>query len=210
MVAEPQKYILTLPDHLAYSTSPVPERVNPPRSPGSLLYDLTFTRKVVTPVVKLSPFVPDPISGRRPVAPPPPQLVDREEEHEVEEVRNSRRFGRVLKYLVRWRGYGIEHDSWEPASNPRKVKDFHDRHPDAVRVLWTSPMSPTTALPLRMTPAALDQSWERWRSRKAPGSAQSYFDIFSQQSGVSGLVNSWHGRQESSRRVAATLKGGVM
>jgi len=52
--------------------------------------------------------------------PPPPQLVDGELEYEVEairahKVRSSGRSTTVL-FLVNWKGYGREHDTWEPGS----------------------------------------------------------------------------------------------
>jgi hypothetical protein len=38
------------------------------------------------PVVKLSPALPDPIPGRQPAPPPPPTLIDGEEEYEVKAI----------------------------------------------------------------------------------------------------------------------------
>ena len=45
---------------------------------------------------------------------PPPDLVDREEEYEVEKVVDSRRFGRgrALQYLVKWKGYPDSENQW--------------------------------------------------------------------------------------------------
>ncbi len=48
---------------------------------------------------------------------PPPVtiLMDGEQEHEVERILDHRQEGRRSKsYLVRWTGYGPEHDTWEP------------------------------------------------------------------------------------------------
>ena len=41
---------------------------------------------------------------------------------------------RKLHYLVRWEGFGVEHNSWEPWDNihtPGLVADFHRKHPRA-------------------------------------------------------------------------------
>jgi hypothetical protein len=43
----------------------------------------------IFPMVKLSPALPDPIPGRRPAPPPPPTLVDGEEEYEVKAILDS-------------------------------------------------------------------------------------------------------------------------
>ena len=48
---------------------------------------------------------------------PPPVtiLMDGEQEHEVEKILDHRQENRRSKsYLVRWTGYGSEHDTWEP------------------------------------------------------------------------------------------------
>ena len=67
-------------------------------------------------VSKLKPYK---ASGR--VQPPPvPIEIEGELEYEVERVLDKRltkrsRRNNVVEYLVKWLGYGHEHNSWEPA-----------------------------------------------------------------------------------------------
>ena len=89
------------------------------------------------------PHIPDTIPGRIPPQ-PPPLVIDGEEEWEVEEILDSQKKPRTrlpilrnMEYLVRWKGYGPEHNSWEPAENlensPELVETFHRRFPNALR-----------------------------------------------------------------------------
>ena len=58
---------------------------------------------------------------------PPPDLIDGEEEYEVEEILQSRRFGRGRKvqYLVKWKGYPESDNQWV---------DWDDLHADEMIV----------------------------------------------------------------------------
>jgi len=54
----------------------------------------------------------------------------------VEEILYSRMVNWKLCYLVKWEGFGVEHNSWEPWDNvhaPELVADFYQRHPGAAR-----------------------------------------------------------------------------
>ena len=85
-------------------------------------------------VVKLLPAPPDLIVGRRPRPPPPPEIVGGEQRYEIDEVIDSRMKGRRLLYLVRWKGYGREENSWIPQGDldaPQLIADFHRTHPNA-------------------------------------------------------------------------------
>ena len=78
-----------------------------------------------------------PTSGQAAAAPPEPISKDGEEEYEVEEVLDSRVFKGRLEYLVRWKGYGPEEDSWENGLElaegaAEAIADFHAAHPDAI------------------------------------------------------------------------------
>src|SRR5277367_2139356 len=87
-------------------------------------------------VVKLLPAPPDPIPGRRPAPPPLPEVVNGEEEWIVEEILDTKMMNRKLRYLVKWEGYGVEHNSWEPWDNvhaPELIAEFYWRHPGAAR-----------------------------------------------------------------------------
>src|SRR5919198_2652876 len=92
-------------------------------------------------VVKLTPALPDPIPGRRHTPPPEPELIDGEEEYVVEEILNSQMFHKKLQYLIKWEGYGIEHNSWEYATEvhaPQWIRDFHRKNPAAPKFIRTA------------------------------------------------------------------------
>jgi len=87
-------------------------------------------------VVKLSAAPEDPIPGRKPQTPPPPIVVDGEPEWEVEEILDSRWHRRRFQFLIKWKGFGREHNSWEVASNvktPDLVAEYYQKHPAAPR-----------------------------------------------------------------------------
>src|SRR6267154_2275823 len=90
----------------------------------------------VFPVVKLIPAPADPILGCRSDPPPDPVLVDREEHYEVKAILDSQVFQRQLQYLVQWKDYNYEHNSWENAvdvHSPLLVDKFYFTHPAAPR-----------------------------------------------------------------------------
>jgi len=68
-------------------------------------------------IVKLSAAPDNPILGRKPQAPLPPIVVDGEPEWEVEEVLDSRWHWRRFQFLIKWKGFNREHNSWEVASD---------------------------------------------------------------------------------------------
>ncbi|KAF8760805.1 Chromo (CHRromatin Organization MOdifier) domain [Rhizoctonia solani] len=72
---------------------------------------------------------------RDPVPLPPVVTADGEEEYTVERILDSKKVGRQVKYLVKWKGYGPEDNTWEPkahlANAPEKLAKFHREHPEA-------------------------------------------------------------------------------
>jgi len=87
-------------------------------------------------VVKLTPAPDDPIMGRKTEDHPPPIVIDGEVEWEMEEILDSRWHRRRFQYLIKWKGYGREHNSWKSASEvfaPELTVEFHCKHPGAPR-----------------------------------------------------------------------------
>ena len=87
-------------------------------------------------IVKLSAALEDLILGRKLQALLPPIIVNGEEEWEVEEILNSRWYQRRFQFLVKWKGFSREHNSWEVASDvkaPDLVAEYYRKHPAAPR-----------------------------------------------------------------------------
>jgi hypothetical protein len=89
-------------------------------------------------VIKLRRFEPDQIAERpKPLRPEPEIDEAGEKVYEVEMLLDSRIHRRQFQYLVKWKGYGPEYNTWEPAKNlgnaKRRVKEFHDRNPEALK-----------------------------------------------------------------------------
>lgn len=80
----------------------------------------------------LEPYHLNAIAGRRSPTPPPVDLE--ESEYQIEKVRTSElKKGRVM-YLVSWKGYGPDDDTWEPYENLKDggaelVRKFHLDNP---------------------------------------------------------------------------------
>ena len=85
-------------------------------------------------VVKLTPALDDLITGWKTEDHLPPIVIDREPEWEVEEILDSRWHQRRFQYLIKWKRYGREHNSWEFASEvstPELTAEFHRKYPGA-------------------------------------------------------------------------------
>src|ERR1700720_764057 len=85
----------------------------------------------VFPVVKLLPALEDPIPGRQSKPPPDPILVDGEEHYEVEAILDSRMSRGRLQFLIQWKDYSYEHNSWENATDVHSsalVNEFYSTH----------------------------------------------------------------------------------
>jgi hypothetical protein len=66
-------------------------------------------------------------SQKKPM-PPPPDIVEEEEEYEIEEIRRHRRKGRGTQYLVHWKGYGNEDDTWLPRSSLENAEEILSKY----------------------------------------------------------------------------------
>ena len=85
-------------------------------------------------VVKLTPAPHDPIEGCHPIPPPPPELIEGEEEYLVEEILDSKMFHGRLRFLIKWEGYSMEHNTWEYATDvhaPICLEKFYQKNPSA-------------------------------------------------------------------------------
>ena len=65
---------------------------------------------------------------------PPPDLINREEEYEVEHIVNHHLYkkARKLQYLIKWKGYPESDNTWEPANQVHAfdlIKLYHQYSP---------------------------------------------------------------------------------
>lgn len=121
----------------------LPRRLGPYKVKAKLS-DLTYELELpeslkihpVFHVSLLSPHHEDDIPGRT-QPPPPPIEVEGDLEYEVDEVVDARRFRRKFQYLVRWKGYSREHDTWVNAEDmgnaQAKIRAFYRKKPNAPR-----------------------------------------------------------------------------
>src|SRR5258708_32619192 len=84
-------------------------------------------------VGRLEKYVEDTF-GRKPIPLPPVITANDEEEYEIERILNSQRKGPYkVEYLVRWKNYGPEEDSWINSSDMEHaqelVNEFHTLNP---------------------------------------------------------------------------------
>ena len=107
-------------------------------------------------VVKLLPAPDDPIPGRQ-ADPLPPDLIDGEEHFELEAILDSHFQRNRLEYLIKWKGYGYEHNSWVLERDmvaQDLVAKFHRDHPSAPRRIRHTAFQSLTFCQLRSLPHA--------------------------------------------------------
>jgi hypothetical protein len=100
---------------------------------GCLAYKLDFPDNWrIHPVISVAQLEPAPASDPfgRTVDPSPAVEIDGDEEFEIDAILESQIRGRQKKlhYLVRWKGWGPEHDAWIPASDLTHAADLVDEY----------------------------------------------------------------------------------
>jgi transposase InsO family protein len=70
--------------------------------------------------------------------PPLPVIIADQEEFEVDQIVDSRKHRGRVQYLVHWKGYSDQDNTWEPPENlthsAELLQDFHHKYPDKPRV----------------------------------------------------------------------------
>jgi hypothetical protein len=107
---------------------------------GTNVYKLKFPPTVRVHnsinVRDLKPYVPNEFPNR--VQPPPePVIIGENIEYEVERILDSKLLRGQVKYLVRWKGFGPESDTWQSprdlANAPDMCAEFHNQYPSKPR-----------------------------------------------------------------------------
>src|ERR1700730_2586231 len=62
----------------------------------------------------LTPYLPPSFPSQNPPPPPPATIEDDHLEYEVEAILDVKKVGWGVKYLVKWLGYPVEENTWEP------------------------------------------------------------------------------------------------
>jgi len=60
-------------------------------------------------------------------------IIKGEEEYKVEKILNKRKFKGRNRYLVQWRGYMVEEDTWKPRKNLENIQELVDRFKEEYR-----------------------------------------------------------------------------
>ena len=86
---------------------------------GKAAYKLELPdRWEIHPVFHVSLLKPFHTGPGRVVPPPPTVIIDGEPEYQVETIQKHREAKRgkrkYYEYLIKWLGYGVEHNTWEP------------------------------------------------------------------------------------------------
>jgi hypothetical protein len=55
---------------------------------------------------------------------PPADLLDKEEEYEMEAIIAHKKQSHGLQFLIKWKGYLIFNNSWEPQKNLKHASDI--------------------------------------------------------------------------------------
>jgi hypothetical protein len=155
-----------------YGPFPIKQKI------GESAYELTLatTWRGIHPVFNeslLTPFWPPKFPSQQKPPPPPPIQIQGDLHYEVNFIWDSRLRRGKLQYLVHWKGYPREEETWEPVSNitaaKDAVRDFHRAHPNAPR--------PTNTRQLKFVPITVDDSVPcnttkqvfHWTKGKFPG-----------------------------------------
>ena len=79
----------------------------------------------------LSPFKETDVHGPN-YTDPPPDILNGEEEWEVESILSHRGTGTRRRFLIKWKGYGDNNNTWEPEENLKHartmLKQYKKRH----------------------------------------------------------------------------------
>jgi hypothetical protein len=96
--------------------------------------------------------------------PAAPVEIEGEQEWEVEKVLNAKWFRGKKRYLVRWKGFMAEADSWEPEENlgnaKELIEEFHQHYGELNRAIHALGESGFEKEYL----AKLQRNWRRWKS----------------------------------------------
>jgi hypothetical protein len=65
---------------------------------------------------------------------PPPDLIEGEEEFEVEAIAAHKKWGRGYRYLVKWKGYPISENTWEPENHLKGAEEILKEYKQRLRL----------------------------------------------------------------------------
>ena len=83
----------------------------------------------------LKKYIPGEDPDRHIIPPPPIQSKDKEVGYEIEAIKDVRPKGNGHEYLIGWKGYGPEDDTWETRTtlqDDEMLRRWHEDHPDKI------------------------------------------------------------------------------